>query len=74
MFLVKPQGEAVTHQGLGHAELLPDVAEVSGAAGLEPDVIPKLGIVLPTTAHGAPCCQYAAGSTIPVFIMSPDQY
>lgn len=63
----------MTHQGLGHAELLPDVAEVSRAAGLEPDVIPKLGVVLPTTAHGAPYCQYVAGSTFQVFIMSPDQ-
>lgn len=40
----------MTHQGLGHAVLLPDIAEVSRAAGLKPDVIPKLGVVLPTTA------------------------
>lgn len=40
----------MAHQGLGHAVLLPNIAEVSGAAGLKPDVIPKLGVILATTA------------------------
>lgn len=58
--LFQPQGGAVAHQGLGHAVLFANIAEVSGAAGLKPDMIPKLGVVLPTTAQGALCCQYVA--------------
>lgn len=63
----------MAHQRLGHAVLFPNIAEVSGAAGLKPDVIPKLGVVLPTITHGALCCQYVMGLTIPVFIVSTDQ-
>lgn len=41
-----PQEGAATHHCLGDAVLLSDITEVSGATGLEPDVVPKLSIVL----------------------------
>lgn len=37
---------AMTHQRFGKAVLLSNITEVSRAAGLKPDVLPKLSIVL----------------------------
>lgn len=45
---VWPQGGALAHQCFGDTVLLSYVAEISGAAGLEPDVIPELSVVLST--------------------------
>lgn len=44
-----PQGGAKTHQGFGKAVLFSNITEVSGAAGLEPDVFPVRSIVLGNT-------------------------
>lgn len=42
-------GGAVTHQWFSHAVLLSNVAEVSRAAGLKPDVVAEQGVVLQQT-------------------------
>lgn len=42
-------GGATTHQWFGKAVLLSNITEVSGAAGLKPDVFPELSVVLGST-------------------------